>query len=234
MIELIVNADDFGYSNGVNYGIIDAHRNGIVNSTTMLVNTPGVEHAALLAKQYPTLGVGVHLNLTFGKPVSENVSSLVNDTGQFSFKNNTDVSLEEVEREWEAQIEKFLSLGLKPTHFDSHHHVHRRPFLAPVVKSLAEKYKLPVRNVFVTNEEQIPLLTEIFIDKFYGRNLSADVFKMLPEKVPAHSTVEMMCHPAYIDTFLKSNSSYCEERLTELDILTSVALPEGIKLKRMI
>lgn len=234
MFKLIVNADDFGFSYGVNYGIIDAHKYGIVNSTTMMVNTPGTLHAVELAKQNPCLSVGIHLALTFGKPVCTDVPSLIDEEGQFRIdkivENNKDVSLEEVEREWEAQIERFLSFGLTPSHLDSHHHIHGWDFLRPVVKRLAEKYSLPVRNVFSHNTEKIPLLTEVFLDGFYGENVTEHYFQHLADGLVDEKTIEVMCHPAYIDSFLMENSTYCQKRLTELDILMNTRLPEALLL----
>ena len=81
MIQLIVNADDFGLTEGTNYGIIDGHINGLVNSTTMMMNMPGTEHAVRLAKTYA--GVGVHLVLTAGEPLLKDVPSLVGKTDRF-------------------------------------------------------------------------------------------------------------------------------------------------------
>lgn len=79
----IINADDFGYSKGVNYGIIEAHQQGIVTSATLMANMPGATHAAALAKDKPNLGVGVHLVLTIGKPLTEDVPSLIDKNGHF-------------------------------------------------------------------------------------------------------------------------------------------------------
>lgn len=228
MISLLVNADDFGFSRGVNHGIIDAHRFGIVNSATMMVHTPATEHAVELAKQYPQLRVGIHLTLTFGKPVNQDVPSLVDERGFFrvdkNYEKNSEILLEDVRREWENQIQKFLSFGIHPAHMDSHHHVHAWPFLEPVVKELAQKYSLPVRNAFRRNVEGISLLSDVFLDGFYGENVSAHFFTNLHQKVADNVTLEVMCHPAYIDTFLKNNSTYCNKRLQELDILTNVSL----------
>ena len=110
MIKLIVNADDFGLTEGTNYGIIDGHINGLVNSTTMMMNMPGTEHAVRLAKEYNLLGVGVHLVLTAGEPLLKDVPSLVGENGSFhkqSVVREGNINPEEVEREWTAQIEKF-------------------------------------------------------------------------------------------------------------------------------
>ena len=101
MIQLIVNADDFGLTEGTNYGIIDGHINGLVNSTTMMMNMPGTEHAVHLAKEYKTLGVGVHLVLTAGEPLLKNVPSLVGADGLFHKQGvvrEGNIDPEEVER----------------------------------------------------------------------------------------------------------------------------------------
>ncbi|MEG0276419.1 MAG: ChbG/HpnK family deacetylase, partial [Coprobacillus sp.] len=71
MVKIINNADDFGYSNAINYGIIDCYLNGMLTSTTLMPAMPGFDHAVALAKQNPGLGIGVHLTLTCGRPVLE-------------------------------------------------------------------------------------------------------------------------------------------------------------------
>src|ERR1700721_4706046 len=83
---LIVNADDLAWTEGVNRGIAEAHRNGIVTSTSLLANGASFPSAVELAKLTPSLGVGVHLNLSDGKPVSppETVKSIVNAHGEFA------------------------------------------------------------------------------------------------------------------------------------------------------
>ena len=83
MNKLIINSDDFGYSRAINHAIIDTHQEGILTSTTLMTNTPGFEHAIKLAKENPKLGVGVHLVLTFLKPLSQDVPSLVDEKGDF-------------------------------------------------------------------------------------------------------------------------------------------------------
>lgn len=77
MGKVIFNSDDFGYSHGVNYGIMDAYQRGILTSTTLMANMPGFEHAVKLRKEMPRLGVGVHLTLTCGKPLLKTVDTLI-------------------------------------------------------------------------------------------------------------------------------------------------------------
>jgi len=123
---LIINADDFGLSPGVSSGIVRAHLDGILTSTSYMVNFPWSEELAPLLQQAPDLGVGVHLNLTTGSPVlpPQQVPSLVDEAGRFSkslpriqFRIKPDEAL----REWSAQVDKCSRLlGRLPTHLDTH------------------------------------------------------------------------------------------------------------------
>ncbi|MET3196705.1 chitin disaccharide deacetylase [Bacillus sp. OAE603] len=228
MIKLIVNADDFGYSKGINYGIIEAHKNGIVNSTTMMMNMPGVSHAIDLAKENPNLKVGIHLVLTCGKPILPDVPTLVDQTG--FFKKNRDIlesniSLEELEREWTAQVEKFLESGLTLTHIDSHHHVHTIPKFLPIVQKISKKYNLSVRRVSDHAIEGVPPFSDVFFHEFYGEGATYDYFEKIVTQVQDGQTVEVMCHPGYLDHEVLNNSSYAKDRVTEVEILTSIRLP---------
>jgi chitin disaccharide deacetylase len=233
MIKLIVNADDFGFSRGVNFGIIDAHKRGIVNSATMMMNMPGTDHAIDLAKDNPSLMVGIHLVLTCGKPLLPDVPSLVDENGNFKKQNriieNNDIILNDLEREWTAQIEKFLASGLVPTHFDSHHHVHGMPEFYSVVRGLSEKYNLPVRK---TDQELdgIKPFTDLFFADFYGETVHEDYFTQLGARVKDGQTVEIMCHPAYLDNEVLNGSSYNVMRAKETCILTNVSLPNNLAL----
>jgi len=229
-----VNADDFGYSRGINYGIIDAHKHGIVNSATMMMNMPGVPHAVELAKANPRLQVGVHLVLTCGKPLLSDVPSLVNEIGSFKrlseLKGQREISHDELAREWSAQIERFLETGLTPTHFDSHHHVHTIPEFLPVVQMLAKKYNLSTRRFAEDAVEGVASFSDVFLHDFYGEGATYDYFEKVVTHVQDGQTVEVMCHPGYLDLEILNGSSYAVDRVKETDILTSVKLPEGIVL----
>lgn len=232
MIKVIVNADDFGYSRGTNFGIIDAHQYGVVNSATMMMNMTAVDHAFELASENKELAVGIHLVLTAGTPlIQTGVSSLIQENGKFKTQsmlmNQFDMDPGEVEKEWEAQIHKFLSYGVKPNHMDSHHHVHTLPELEQVVRRLSKKYNLPVR---VCNIEDVEMYSDIGLFDFYDSGVTENYFDELPNKVMDGQTVEIMCHPAYIDTILQSGTSYCSQRLKELDILMKAKLPEQCEL----
>jgi len=231
-MKLIVNADDFGLSKGVNYGIIEAHRSEIVTSTTLMVNMPGFSSAVALAKENPSLGVGIHLVLTAGQSIAENVSSLTDQkTNNFYKKEDYSekVLVTEVEKEWEAQIQQFKQTGLSMTHIDSHHHVHMNPSLLPLVLKLAEKYQVPLRqshhdlNTGAKIEELTPTVrhTTNFDAGFYASEATVEKLNQLLQSYQAVESLEIATHPAFIDNDLLALSSYTKKRLDELDILTS-------------
>ncbi|MBO8163765.1 MAG: chitin disaccharide deacetylase [Brevibacillus sp.] len=229
-MKLIVNADDFGYSKGVNLGIIEAHRHGIVSSATLMANMPGWEHAVQLAAEHPNLGVGIHLVLTCGTPVSSRLSSLIDEQGRFLRLPDLirHAREEEVETEWTAQIEKCLAAGVKPTHLDSHHHVHAFEKFLPVISRLAQRYGLPVRNPWSQSPQARSLYprlrtTDCFLHHFYGDDLSAEGLIRILQSTGDVETVELMCHPAYVDYQLLTGSGYVWQRVKELDILTALS-----------
>jgi len=153
MRRLIVNADDFGLTPAVTEGILHCHRMGIVTSTTLLVNTPGSEHAARLMAGAPELGVGLHLNLTTGAPLlpPSQVPSLLGRRGRFDkdpLRLRFRVRPAEVLAEWRAQLARFRALtGGDPTHLDSHHHVHLLPHLTGIAIELARSEGIPALRV---------------------------------------------------------------------------------------
>ncbi len=157
MRNLIVNADDLGWTQGVNRGIAEAHRNGIVTSTSLLANGGAFEGGVRTARESPRLGVGVHLNLSDGKPVAppERVKSLLDENGDFSGGPETllvrltakKVETKEVEAEWNAQIEKVRAAGIRPTHLDGHKHVQMLPGLFAVALRLAKKHGIEAVRV---------------------------------------------------------------------------------------
>ena len=137
---LIVNADDFGLSKGQNYGIIEACRNGIVTSTTALVNGQAIDHAVQLSRDEPSLAIGMHFVLTMGKPLTA-MPGLTRDgvLGKWIWQlaEEDALPLEEITQELASQYLRFIELfGRKPTHLDSHHHVHMFPQIFPIVARL--------------------------------------------------------------------------------------------------
>ncbi len=161
MKNLIVNADDLGWTEGVSRGIAEAHHKGIVTSASLLANGAAFESAVELARSTPGLGLGVHLNLSDGEPVAprELVTSLLNDDGVLDCGPEIlllrlarrSVLLEEVEREWDAQIQKVRDTGLRPTHLDGHKHVQMLPGLFEMALRLARRHCIDA--VRISHEE---------------------------------------------------------------------------------
>jgi predicted glycoside hydrolase/deacetylase ChbG (UPF0249 family) len=147
---LIVNADDLGWTEGVNRGIAETHRNGIVTSASLLANGRAFGSGVELARSTPGLGVGIHLNLSDGEPVAERelVATLLNERGELEGRPESlllrlarrSILLEEVEREWDAQIQKARDSGIEPTHLDGHRHVQMLPGLFEIALRLAKRH----------------------------------------------------------------------------------------------
>ena len=149
---LVVNADDFGISPGVNRGIVEAHRLGIVTSASLMPNLPSSEDAAARAARCPSLQLGMHLTLTAGKPLSppERVPSLVDRHGHFPVLGHLLARLSlgrvrhaDLARELDAQVTWALERGVRLDHLDSHHHVHIHPRAAGLVLDLAARHGIP-------------------------------------------------------------------------------------------
>jgi chitin disaccharide deacetylase len=150
---LIVNADDYGRTAGVSDGILRAHREGIVTSTTAMMNMPGIERPLRLARQEPKLGLGVHLVFTAGQPVlpPDEVPTLVDANGHFLTVDVWQTSLgrmdlNELWAEWQAQIVMFHGVFVaKPDHLDCHHFVYLHPPIFEVYLRLAQQERVPAR-----------------------------------------------------------------------------------------
>ncbi|WP_042148116.1 chitin disaccharide deacetylase [Paucisalibacillus sp. EB02] len=231
-MKVLFNADDFGLTKGVTDGIIQAHTKGVVGSTTLMVNGKAFEYAVGQARNYPSLKVGIHLVLTWGKPISNQVPNLLDANGNFKYKSNyLDMdfpNIEDVEKEWRAQIEAFLATGLKLDHIDSHHHVHGWEPLKEVVVKLAQEYNVPVRYVDSFSDYPNLLLTDTLYLDFYGKGIEENIFGNLQDLDV--QSVEVMTHPAIIDDELRSVSSYTDKRVQELDILCSLEIPDWVEI----
>lgn len=149
-MELIVNADDFGLTAAVNRGIVAAHRDGIVTSTSLLATGDAFDDAIRLARATPTLAVGIHLALTGQRALCppRQIGGLVDADGQFvgdvfrlaARLLRRRVRSEDLERELDAQIRRVRESGLAVSHLDGHQHVHVLPGVAPIVASLARAH----------------------------------------------------------------------------------------------
>ena len=146
MKRLVVNADDFGFTSDVNEGILHSHRYGIVRSASLMANGPAFEHAVEIARQHPNLGVGCHLTLVQGESIASPGTRLPASIAKLLVN---PPSGDEVLREFRAQVEFLLEHGIRPTHLDTHQHVHLLPPVLDVVATLADRFRIPwIRKPF--------------------------------------------------------------------------------------
>lgn len=237
--KLIVNADDFGRTPGVNAGTLEAHVRGIVTSATVMVleksAARGIREAA---ERAPRLSLGLHFVVTGGgRPAAaaRDLPVLAPDGAFRRTREELPESLpaEEVRAELEAQIEVFQVLARKPpTHLDSHHHAALHPAIAPVFAAVARARSLPARAA--SDEARRALKAagvrtpDRFIEAFFGEGVSLDglerIFGGLPDGVS-----ELMCHPALVDEELRDSSSYVVEREWEREVLCDPKVRQRVR-----
>jgi predicted glycoside hydrolase/deacetylase ChbG (UPF0249 family) len=205
---LIVNADDFGQSLGVNRGIIDAHEHGIVTSASLMVRWPNASEAAAYAREHTDLSLGLHVDL-----------------GEWAFRDGEWARLYEVVApsdetamtdEIARQLDTFRNLaGKDPTHLDSHQHVHRNEPLRSIMIEMAGKLCVPLRDFS-------PAVT--YCGNFYGQSadgfpypdgISVEALMTILESLPSGVT-ELGCHPAERNDLA---GMYGAERCQELKVL---------------
>lgn len=196
---LIVNADDFGRSSGINRGIVRAHDEGIVTSTSAMVRRPAAGEAAALADERPRLGIGLHVDLS--------------DWGQRSGDGNVVYRIspddaESIRAEVDAQLDRFRALfGRQPTHVDSHHHLHVEEPVRSILVALGRALGVPVRDC---------TSGIVYREEFYGRGaITRDAIVRLIDSLPP-GIAEVGCHPAAEP---EPGSAYSEERPLELAVL---------------
>lgn len=238
MKQLIINADDFGFTPDVNAGIVYAHTHGVLTSATLMANGDAFDDAVRLAQENPTLDVGCHLvlvqgrSLVTGQPLPEGPRQLLVVLARRKL---------DVYRELRAQIEKIISAGIVPTHLDTHKHTHVVPHVFRAVVQLANEFAVPY--------VRLPLDTTVrfarwpcamarryfrrlasnynvkMTDHFLGFRLTGSLteesflrtLKTLPE-----GTTEFMCHPGYLGPELRRAVTRLKEsRVLELEALTS-------------
>lgn len=201
----IVNVDDFGISRGVNRGVIEAHRAGIVTSASLMVDGESVADAVEESNRNPGLSVGIHVSLT-----DEDGNGLVDLDDAHA-----------CQAELDRQLDRFRSLlGRAPTHVDSHHHVHRRRTVLPVFSAAAQRLDVPLRG-----------FAEVaWVGEFYG----AWDDETHPEQISLESltrivrglrpgVTEISSHIGYVDDAFES--SYHAERELELATILDSRLP---------
>ncbi|GAA0410366.1 carbohydrate deacetylase [Paenibacillus motobuensis] len=225
--QVIINADDFGLSPGVNRGIIEAFKAGGITSTSLIVNMPGFDDAVQLARSYPDLSVGLHFNLTYGRPVSDpaSVPSLVKEDGAFHSEAIERIwDSRDVSRELKAQWDRLVKTGLRPTHLDSHHLLHQHhPTIYKVMAQKAYNEGISLRRLQISHslsDAPVPRMTDyILLDSYAGdegRKRLRQHLLSLQEGV-----TEIVCHPGYVDDVLLQYSRWLEIREQELALFAN-------------
>jgi chitin disaccharide deacetylase len=256
MKQLIINSDDYGRTPDISRGIREAHLNGVVTSTTCMMNIPTTAaDIAIALKETPNLGMGVHLVLTMGKPIlpPETVPTIVDEQGNHRkyvpfLDNIPSLNLAEVKKEWRAQIEAYIQAsGKKPTHLDSHHHSsYFSPKLFRTMLELATEYGCPIRYPLLpkdddsrefseTTKHTPELLKEFnprrpdgFFVNFYDEGATKENLLTILDSVP-EGTSELMCHPGHVDEAFAQESVYNFQRERELQILTDPAIKAALE-----
>jgi chitin disaccharide deacetylase len=204
---LIVNADDFGMSPGVNAGVLRAFDAGIVTSASLMVHGTAAAAAAAAAARHG-LALGLHFELADWE--------LVDDEWVCRLERAPANDAAAVAAELTCQLERFEAVsGRRPTHIDSHQHVHRHEPARTVVRKAAARLGIPVRHYGPVR----------YCGSFYGHGrkgepypdaLSAHALAEIVASLPPDTTTELACHPAAV---LDVESGYAEERLVELEAL---------------
>lgn len=217
---LIVNADDFGQSEGITSGIMRAHEHGIVTSTSFMVRWPAAAQAAAWARAHPALSLGLHC-----------------DFGEWTFRNGEWHALYEVvplddahavAKALRTQLAEFERLtGRSPTHLDSHQHVHRREPVACVMQAVAAELAIPLRG----QGAEVTYCGDFYAQADDGTSLEGavgvDALVRLLKRLPA-GTTELVCHPAAHVDF---EGLYCAERVLELQTLCDPRVRRAIEVE---
>lgn len=227
---IIVNADDFGYYKAADEGIMQSMKNGIVKSVTVVANMPYAEQTASYLNTDKTLrhvSVGLHVNLTHGMPAISGINSLTDESGNFCLTPDSlaeCASLHDIENELRAQIKRFEQLfARKPSHLDSHKHIHRKCNVLSAVIEAAHELRLPVRaNSPYVRERLIRagiattdyFIGDVSVVPFWTKEKLITTLRNLPEGV-----TELMCHPGYTDKIGEYIGFYNAQREGELTAL---------------
>lgn len=228
---IVINADDFGLSEAVNNAVAKAHTEGVLTSATIMANMPAADEAVKIAKKLPGLGVGVHLNLSEGKPLSKDssVACLLNSNGEFTlspFKLSV-LSIaghkirSAIRTELAAQIQWVLDNGLTPTHLDSHNHIHTLPPIYPIVCDLARRFEIPaVRYTFEPKDlcrMPWPLPAEYGRQRARTARIMARINRIQNSRFLKTDALLGIAHKGKIDvSFFKAVTLYSSARTAEV------------------
>lgn len=243
MRRLVINADDFGLSDGICRAIHELFEVGAISSTTLMIAAEGaIERCKILDIRKLVGKVGVHLQLTDGRPISPlgKIPSLIDKrSGMFKSKNDfAKIDLEDVEREWKAQIEMaYELLDAKPSHLDSHHGAHHFPRFIEIFLKLATQFNLPIRDRTAMQEYKpnLKLLgTDVVLYDWTAHGLNSENLQREIHQAIVNSTdaeiLELVTHPGYSTDELRSKSSLTKLREIDLASLRELARSKWLEL----
>lgn len=220
-MKLIINADDFGLSKSISDGIINGIKGGYITSTSVMANMPYTEYAIKKALDYDIKCVGLHINLTVGKPIIEN-SNLVNKEGIFYYNReqieNNNLTYDDAFNEIMAQIkiiETYSDGKLKIDHLDTHHNLFDNLNIKQAIIDISNNMNIPIRNNGLSSVK----CPDVLYKDFTIKNVNLECLKeMICKYKEKDIVVELMTHPGFIDEYTKSVTSYLD-REKELDVL---------------
>lgn len=235
-MKLIINADDYGLSKSISDGIILGIREGYITSTSIMANMTWAEYAIQKALEYNIDCIGLHINLTVGKPILKN-DNLINNNGYFYYNKeqieNPKLTYQDAYNEIMAQVNAISNYSdgkLKIDHLDTHHHLMDNPNIKQAIVDIAQKLNLPIRKYDNVQNIKCP---DFLYRNFTINNVSIDSIKQLIEKYKNDNVVvELMTHPGLIDEYTKTVTSYLnrEKELLVLKESKKLGLFEGIDL----
>ncbi len=254
-MSLVVTADDLGLSAGVTRGVLEAHRRGVVRSTSLMVTFPSSAEAAALAREEPRLEVGLHLDLVGGHPVSDplRVPSLCDEDGRFYPLPELTrrlvtgrVRAAEIATEVRAQAALARRWGIAPLAWDSHRHVHLMPQVARVVGRVAREDGVRwLRRARAPRALSGPKAAALRIASTLsglafrgvgGNDWYLDLTSQRPRLDPAGVALlatypgvgEIGAHPGYVDDALRARDALTQERSLDLALLTDPLLVRAL------
>lgn len=239
MKSIIINADDFGLSDGVCRSILELFEANAISSTSLMVAVPNAIDTISRWNGKQLLGkAGVHLQLTGGFPLSsrEKIPTVYTSNASNKFRDPRKGDLPkpiEVEIEWRTQVKTACELlGGLPSHIDSHHGMHRFPEFFQVYVKLAQEFNIPMRGAVsgpfkeMIEKESLTATTAI-VREWTGRNLNSEELKKQLKKVendsPNQDVIEVISHPGYSDKYLESQSSFSKVRENDHSVLLDLA-----------
>ncbi len=232
MKRLAITADDFGLTDGVCLGILEALDRGVVSSTSAMVAFPGaVDRVARHGSPALAGRLGLHVQLTAGRSCAppSTVPSLVDGAGRFasSVRELGALDANDVDRELRAQVRRLREVGLDPAHLDSHHHVHHRADVVGTFAGLARTLGIAARSgpppVRLALASAGGRHADRFASDWFGGRLTVDrlvdVVRRAFDAIGGNGTVELMTHPGHMDEALGGASRYAEDRERELAVV---------------